>query len=71
MTAFAALRCEVSCINISITADTSAGTANKMKMLLFGQFSRINSPPSTGPTIEPMRPMPRLQPIPVERNVVG
>ena len=55
----------------SITAAITVGTAIATKISLFVHSNWISAPPRTGPTIEPKRPMPRLQPTPVERSVVG
>ena len=52
-------------------AETAAGTATVAKIEAFDHCRRINSPPKVGPRIDPMRPMPRLQPIPVDRSDVG
>jgi hypothetical protein len=53
------------------TAEASAGTAAAMNNRSLDQCSAMNWPASTGPTIAPIRPIPRLQPIPVDRSAVG
>src|SRR5258705_7442046 len=62
---------ESSAIRNNISDEITAGTATAIKMSLLDQFRRMSSPPSTGPTMEPTRPIPKLQPMPVERSVVG
>src|SRR5258706_4320197 len=49
---------------------TSSGMAAAVKSWLELQCKRISSPPMTGPRIDPSRPMPSAQPIPVERTEV-
>src|SRR5207302_361190 len=52
-------------------AATRAGAAATMKMCFVSQCRVSSRPPMSGPTIDPMRPMPSAQPTPVERMAVG
>jgi hypothetical protein len=52
-------------------SDTQAGTAAATNSADDDQFRCSSAPPSIGPTTEPIRPTPRLQPMPVERSEVG
>ena len=56
---------------ITATAELIAGNAAAMKSCGVVQLSPSNMPPMTGPTIDPILPIPDAQPTPVERNVVG
>ena len=55
----------------TIAHDSSAGSAAATNSAPFDQCSPISQPATSGPAIEPARPMPRLQPMPVARTVVG
>jgi hypothetical protein len=52
-------------------AATTAGTVAAQKMSRIPVPCASNNPPTTGPTIDPIRPIPRAQPTPVERMRVG
>ena len=51
-------------------AATAPGNANAMKFSCKGRLIPSKAPPSSGPTMAPLRPMPDAQPYPVERIVM-
>ena len=58
-------------LNSMAAAAQSEGTAPARNIWRGAQFKVSSAPPSTGPTMEPMRPIPSAQPTPVERMAVG
>ena len=48
-----------------------AGMTAAQNTSRIGVFCASSRPPTTGPTIDPMRPMPSAQPTPVDRMRVG
>src|SRR4051794_14294210 len=60
-------------IHITATANIAhnAGTAPETNSLDLSQCCASMMPPTTGPMIEPIRPMPSAQPTPVARTLVG
>ena len=53
------------------TAQHAAGIAAQTKSAGIESFMPMSTPPTTGPRIDPMRPIPSAQPAPVERTNVG
>jgi pimeloyl-ACP methyl ester carboxylesterase len=56
---------------ITQIAASSAGTAKKSKSVCVVTGRLMRMPPTSGPRIEPRRPMPKPQPIPVARTADG
>jgi len=52
-------------------AAISAGPAATRKICRMSQCKAKSQPPISGPTIDPIRPMPSAQPTPVDRMAVG
>ncbi|MNR19919.1 hypothetical protein D3C85_1367360 [compost metagenome] len=62
-----ALRWLLMANSVMAMAATAPGKAKAMKLSCNGRLTPSNAPPSSGPTMAPLRPMPEAQPRPVER----